>query len=487
MLTYFDHFGTIYYQYFMSMEKSMEREKFGSRLGFILISAGCAIGLGNVWRFPYVTAKHGGAAFILVYLLFLVIFGLPIMTMEFAVGRASRKSIVGSFETLEPKGTKWHLFGWVGAAGNYLLMMFYTTVSGWMFIYFLKSIRGDFTNQSVKVVSDQFGGITGDFWLQLGFMVFTVVLGFVICSFGLKNGVEKITKVMMIGLLVLLIIVAVTVVALPESKEGLKKYLIPNFSSFKSLSSAGEMVFDAMGQAFFTLSLGMGSMAIFGSYIGKDKSLLGESITIAGLDTFVALMAGIIVVPASTMFLGNVQELLPKGVKAFEGPGLLFQVTPNIFNKIPGSRIWCSLFFLFMMFAALSTVIAVFENIVSFAVDKWGWSRKKSCFINIGAVILLSLPCILGFTVLKDIKILGMDIQGFEDFIISNNILPLGSLVYVLFCTSKRYGWGWDNFVCEANTGEGIRFPKRIYFYAKFILPVLVAVLWVWGVVSKFI
>lgn len=462
----------------------MEREKFGSRLGFILISAGCAIGLGNVWRFPYITAKHGGAAFILMYLLFLVIFGLPIMTMEFAVGRASQKSIVGSFETLEPKGTKWHWFGWLGAAGNYLLMMFYTTVTGWMFIYFFKSIKGDFVGD-VKAVSDQFGSMAGDFWLQFGFMVLTVVLGFAICSLGLKNGVEKITKVMMIGLIILLIVVAVTVIALPDSKEGLKKYLIPDFSAFTS-GNVGEMIFDAMGQAFFTLSLGMGSMAIFGSYIKKDKKLMGESMTIAGLDTFIALMAGIIIVPASTMFSAEVQSLLPEGSTAFQGPGLLFQVTPNIFNKIPGSRIWCSLFFLFMLFAALSTVVAVFENIVSFAVDKWGWSRKKSCIINIFAVILLSTPCILGFTVWSDFKVLGMDIQGIEDFIISNNILPLGSLVYVLFCTSKRYGWGWKNFVAEANTGEGVTFPGWIRVYAKYILPVLVAVLWVWGIVSKF-
>ncbi len=451
----------------------MEREKFGSRLGFILISAGCAIGLGNVWRFPYITAKHGGAAFILVYLLFLVIFGLPIMTMEFAVGRASQKSIVGSFEALEPKGTKWHWFGWIGAAGNYLLMMFYTAVSGWMFIFFFKSLRGDFTGESVKAVADQFGGMVGDFWLQLAFMVLTIVLGFVICSLGLKNGVEKITKVMMVGLLLLLVVVAVVVVALPDAKEGLKLYLIPDFSKFTA-ANAGNIVFDAMGQAFFTLSLGMGSMAIFGSYIAKDRSLLGESVTIAGLDTFVALMAGLIIVPASTMFSAE--------VGAFQGPGLLFMVTPNIFNLIPGGRIWCSLFFLFMMFAAMSTVVAVFENIVSFAVDKWGWSRKKSSYVNIVAVILLSLPCVLGFTYWSNFKVLGMDIQGIEDFIISNNILPLGSLVYVLFCTSKRFGWGWKPFLEEANTGNGLKMPKWLYGYCKFIIPVLILVLWVWGV-----
>ncbi|MBR6514695.1 MAG: sodium-dependent transporter [Clostridia bacterium] len=471
----------------------MEREKFGSRLGFILISAGCAIGLGNVWRFPYITAEHGGAAFILVYLLFLVIFGLPIMTMEFAVGRASQKSIVDSFETLEPKGTKWHLFGWIGAAGNYLLMMFYTTVSGWMFIYFIKSIRGDFvgdsSQESIKVISDQFFSVSGNFWLQLGFMVFIVVLGFLICSLGLKNGVEKVTKVMMLGLLVLLLAVAIIVVVQPESKEGVIKYLVPDFSVFKT-GNPGQMIFDAMGQAFFTLSLGMGSMAIFGSYIQKDRSLLGESVTIAGLDTFVALMAGLIIVPASTMFSEKVQAILPEGASAFEGPGLLFQVTPNIFNGIPGGRIWCTLFFLFMMFAALSTVVAVFENIVSFAVDKWGWSRKKSCFVNIFVVILLSVPCVLGFTYLSDFKVLGKDIQGIEDFIISNNILPLGSLVYVLFCTSKKFGWGWKPFIEEANTGNGIKFPKWLYGYCKFVIPVLILVLWawgIWGVISPYI
>lgn len=455
----------------------MGREKFGSRLGFILISAGCAIGLGNVWRFPYITSQYGGAAFILLYLLFLVIFGLPIMTMEFAVGRASQKSITDSFKVLEPKGTKWHTFGWIGAAGNYLLMMFYTTVTGWMFIYFIKSILGNFENKSVDSVTPQFGETISSAGVLVIFMLIAVILGFLICSLGLKNGVEKVTKVMMILLLVLLVIVAVRVVTLPEAREGLKFYLIPDFD--KLAGNFGEAVFAAMGQAFFTLSIGMGSMAIFGSYIKKDRSLLGEAATIAGLDTFVAFMAGLIVIPASFMFTGGTAA----------GPGLLFEVTPNIFNSMPGGRIWCTLFFLFMIFAAMSTVVAVFENIIAFGMDSKGWSRKKSCAINLIAVTVLSLPCALGFNAWAGFTPLGAGtgVLDLEDFIISNNILPIGSLIYVLFCTSKKYGWGWNNFIKEANTGKGLKFPKMLYYYCKFILPILIIVLWVWGIISMFL
>lgn len=454
----------------------MEREKFGSRLGFILISAGCAIGLGNVWRFPYIVGQYGGAAFILIYLLFLVIFGLPIMTMEFAVGRASRKSIAESFKTLEPKGTKWHWFSFIGMAGNYLLMMFYTTVTGWMFSYFFKMIRGDFMNKTVTEVTAQFGELTANPVAVVGFMVLTIALGFFICSLGLKKGVEKVTKVMMLALLAIIVVLAVRSVTLPGAGEGLKYYLIPDFS--KMQGRVGEVLFAAMGQAFFTLSIGMGSMAIFGSYIDKNRSLLGESLSISILDTFVAFTAGLIIIPACFAY-----KLEPGA-----GPSLIFQTLPNIFKEMAGGRIWGSLFFLFMIFAAVSTVVAVFENIIAFGMDKWGWSRKKSCLINLVAVIILSLPCALGFNLLSGVQLLGegSTILDFEDFIVSNNILPIGSLVYVLFCCLKKKGWGWDNFIAEANCGKGAKMPKWLYFYAKYIIPVIIIYILIQGYISFF-
>ena len=454
----------------------MEREKFGSRLGFILISAGCAIGLGNVWRFPYIVGQYGGAAFILIYLLFLVIFGLPIMTMEFAVGRASRKSIAESFKTLEPKGTKWHWFSFIGMAGNYLLMMFYTTVTGWMFAYFFKMIRGDFMNKTVTEVTAQFGELTANPVAVVGFMVLTIALGFFICSLGLKKGVEKVTKVMMLALLAIIVVLAVRSVTLPGAGEGLKYYLIPDFS--KMQGRVGEVLFAAMGQAFFTLSIGMGSMAIFGSYIDKNRSLLGESLSISILDTFVAFTAGLIIIPACFAY-----KLEPGA-----GPSLIFQTLPNIFKEMAGGRIWGSLFFLFMIFAAVSTVVAVFENIIAFGMDKWGWSRKKSCLINLVAVIILSLPCALGFNLLSGVQLLGegSTILDFEDFIVSNNILPIGSLVYVLFCCLKKKGWGWDNFIAEANCGKGAKMPKWLYFYAKYIIPVIIIYILIQGYISFF-
>lgn len=454
----------------------MEREKFGSRLGFILISAGCAIGLGNVWRFPYIVGQYGGAAFILIYLLFLVIFGLPIMTMEFAVGRASRKSIAESFKTLEPKGTKWHWFSFIGMAGNYLLMMFYTTVTGWMFAYFFKMIRGDFMNKTVTEVTAQFGELTANPVAVVGFMVLTIALGFFICSLGLKKGVEKVTKVMMLALLAIIVVLAVRSVTLPGAGEGLKYYLIPDFS--KMQGRVGEVLFAAMGQAFFTLSIGMGSMAIFGSYIDKNRSLLGESLSISILDTFVAFTAGLIIIPACFAY-----KLEPGA-----GPSLIFQTLPNIFKEMTGGRIWGALFFLFMIFAAVSTVVAVFENIIAFGMDKWGWSRKKSCLINLVAVIILSLPCALGFNLLSGVQLLGegSTILDFEDFIVSNNILPIGSLVYVLFCCLKKKGWGWDNFIAEANCGKGAKMPKWLYFYAKYIIPVIIIYILIQGYISFF-
>ena len=467
-----------------SFGQQPEREKFGSRLGFILISAGCAIGLGNVWRFPYIVSQYGGAAFILLYLLFLVVFGLPIMTMEFAVGRASQKSIAHSFTALEPKNTKWHLFSWVGMVGNYLLMMFYTVVTAWMMIYFFKMLFGDFNGQTATEVSSQFGQMTSNPWLLTGVTIVVVLLGVAVCSLGLKKGVEKINKVMMICLLAIILVLAVYVCTLDGAGEGLKYYLIPNFKSIvydaEGNMILGEVIFAALGQAFFTLSIGMGSMAIFGSYIKKDRSLLGESISIALLDTSVAFVAGLIVIPATFVY--------PVEGAATGGPGLIFETLPNIFAHIPGGQILGAFFFLFMIFAAMSTVTAVFENIIAFGMDKWGWSRKKSCLINVGLLFVLSLPCILGFNVLSAFTPLGANtnIMDLEDFIVSNNILPLGSLVYVLFCTLDKKAWGWNQFLTEANQGIGTKMPKQLCIYCKYILPILLVVFYLYGIISKF-
>ena len=455
----------------------MKRESFKSRLGFILISAGCAIGLGNVWRFPYIAGKYGGAAFILIYLAFLLIFGLPIMTMEFSVGRASKKSIATSFNELEPKGSKWHIFSFFGMAGNYLLVMFYTTITGWMLAYLFKMLKGDFVGLTQGAIDSQFNSLVASPAVVVIFMAVIVLLGFAVCSLGLQNGVEKITKVMMVALLVVISVLAVRAVTLPGAAEGIKYYLIPDFKKMAEYGIS-EVIMAAMGQAFFTLSIGMGSMAIFGSYISRDHRLMGESITIAGLDTFVALVAGLIVIPSCFAY----------NVNPGEGPSLVFKTLPNIFNAMPGgTRVWGTLFFLFMFFAAMSTVIAVFENIVSFPMDLFGWSRRKSCLVNVIAIIVLSLPCALGFNLLSFITPMGegSTIMDVEDFIISNNILPLGSAVYVLFCTSK-HGWGYDNFIKEANTGGGISFPKWLRFYAKYILPIILIFFWAQGIITKF-
>ena len=464
----------------------MKRESFGSRLGFILISAGCAIGLGNVWRFPYIVGKYGGAAFILIYVAFLLIFGLPIMAMEFSVGRASKKSIATSFNELEPKGTKWHWFSIFGMAGNYLLVMFYTTVTGWMLAYFFKMLRGDFASigetaaEAQPLINAQFGELVSSPVALTVLMTIIVVAGFLVCSLGLQNGVEKITKVMMIALLAIISILAVRSVTLPEAGtiEGIKYYLVPDFGKMAE-NGIGEVIFAALGQAFFTLSIGMGSIAIFGSYISRDRRLLGESVTIAVLDTFVAFMAGLIVIPACFAF----------GVHPGEGSSLVFKTLPYVFESMPGgTRVWGSLFFLFMLFAAFSTVIGVFENIVSFQMDLKGWSRRKSSIVNMIAIIILSMPCVLGFNVLSGFEPLGAGsvILDLEDFIISNNILPLGSAVYVLFCTSKK-GWGYDNFMEEVNAGSGMRFPKWLGLYSKYILPIALIIFWAQGIISKII
>lgn len=452
----------------------MKREKFSSRLGFILISAGCAIGLGNVWRFPYISGKYGGAAFVLIYLFFLAILGLPIMVMEFAVGRASQKSIATSFNVLEKKGSKWHVYRYFGMAGNYLLMMFYTTIGGWMLQYFFKMAKGDFVGLNAEQISRVFGEVSTSKNSMIFWMFVIVVLGFLVCSLGLQNGVEKITKVMMVVLLALMLVLAVRSCTLDGASEGLKFYLLPDFKKLTEYNVT-EVVFAAMGQAFFTLSLGIGALAIFGSYIGKERKLTGEAISITILDTFVAIVAGLIIFPACFAF----------GVDPGEGPGLVFVTLPNVFNAMAGGRIWGTLFFLFMTFAALSTIIAVFQNIIAFAQDLWGCNLKKASFVNMIAVFVLALPCIFGMTIWSDFTILGKDIMGFEDFLVSNNLLPLGSLVYLMFCVS-RYGWGWDNFLKEANTGAGISFPKKIRFYLNYILPLIVLYIFFQGYWSLF-
>ena len=454
----------------------MEREKFGSRLGFILISAGCAIGLGNVWRFPYIVGKYGGAAFVLIYLAFLLILGLPVMVAEFAVGRASQKSAACSFDVLEPKGTKWHLYKYGAIAGNYLLMMFYTTIAGWMILYFVKMATGQFDGLNSDQVGEAFSHMLEQPVLMTVFMAIAVLLCFGICAKGLQKGVERITKVMMSFLLVILVVLCIRSVTLPGAGAGLCFYLIPDFSRIVE-NGIGEVIFAAMGQAFFTLSLGIGAMAIFGSYISRDRTLMGESVNICILDTVVALMAGLVIFPACFAF----------GVDPGEGPGLVFVTLPNIFNQMAGGRLWGTLFFVFMSFAALSTIIAVFENIISFGIDLWGWTRKKSVLVNLVLILVLSLPCVLGFNVWSGIAPLGAGstIQDLEDFIVSNNLLPLGSLMYLLFCTS-HYGWGWDRFIAEADAGKGIKFPQWARFYVSYILPLIVLFIFVMGYWQKF-
>ena len=452
-----------------------QREKFASRLGFILISAGCAIGLGNVWRFPYITGKYGGAAFVILYLLFLVILGLPVMVMEFAVGRASQKSCAKSFHILEPKGTKWHWYSWLGFGGCYLLMMFYTTVGGWMLSYIVKSATGVFDTASPDIVFSNMLANPGEL---IGWMLVTIILGFLVCSMGLQKGVERITKVMMSCLFLIMIVLCVRSVTLDGAAEGLKFYLVPDFGKMfeNGWSSFGEAVYAAMGQSFFTLSLGISAMAIFGSYIGKDRALTGEALNIGILDTIVALMAGLIIFPACFAF----------NVNPGEGPGLVFVTLPSVFGQMWGGRLWGTLFFLFMSFAALSTIIAVFENLISFCMDRWGWNRKKAVIVNGIAVTVLSLPCALGFNIWSGVTLPGIgDIQTIEDFVVSNNILPIGSLIYLLFCVCKR-GWGWDNFVKEADTGRGVKFPKWARVYLKYVLPVLILIIFVMGYLPKF-
>ena len=454
----------------------MNREQFGSRLGFILVSAGCAVGLGNVWKFPYMAGKFGGAAFILVYLLFLLILGLPIMVCEFGVGRASRKSIASSYKVLEPQGTVWHRMGWIGMAGNYLLVMFYAMVGGWMMYYCYRMISGEFVQASAEQITLGFEGMLAQPMTLFFWTFLVIVLSFSICNIGLQSGVEKVTKVMMICLLSLMVVLAFRSVTLDGAMEGVEFYLIPDFNRMME-AGIGNVIFGAMSQAFFTLSVGMGGMAIFGSYLDKRRSLAGEAIYIVLLDTFVALMAGLIIIPACFSF----------GIEPGAGPGLVFLTLPNVFSQMLGGQFWGALFFLFLSFAALTTVIGVFENILSFAMDLMGWSRKKAVIINIIALSVLCLPCILGFNVLAGFQPLGpnTNIMDLEDFLVSSNIMPLGAVIYLMFCT-KRNGWGWDNFIAEANAGEGVSFPRKMRFYMTYILPWIIVIIYLKGYYDLF-
>ena len=453
-----------------------EREQFGSRLGFILVSAGCAIGLGNVWKFPYICGQNGGAAFILIYLGFLAILGFPIMICEFAVGRGSGTSVAKSFDLLEPKGQKWHHFKWYSIAGNYLLMMFYTMVCGWMFRYAYQMITGQMQGLSVEEVAGNFTTMLGSASGMTFWMIVSTLLAFGTCALGLKNGVEKITKVMMSLLLIMMVVLAFNSVTLANAAEGVKFYLVPDFGRLME-RGIGNVIFDAMTHAFFTLSVGMGCMSIFGSYLGKERRLTGEAFSIVCVDTFVALVAGLIIIPACFAY----------GVQPDAGPSLLFITLPNVFNHMSAGRIWGTMFFIFMSFAAMSTVIAVFESIISCNMELFGWERKKAVGINIVLIILLSLPAVLGFNVLSGIQPLGAgtSIMDLEDFLVSYNVLPLGSLLFVIFCVKKN-GWGFDRFIEECDAGEGMRFPQWLKGYMTYGLPLIIIVVYLKGYYDMF-
>ena len=455
------------------MDPQNQRESFGSRLGFILVSAGCAIGIGNVWRFPTVTGQYGGGIFVLFYLLFLVLMGLPVLTMELAVGRAGRGAARSAYKALEPGGSKWHIHGWFCMAGCVLLMMYYTTVSGWMTSYFYKFATGSFES---GMTSEQVGGVFNE--LQSNplemviWMAIITILGFLVCSRGIQKGIEKVSKVMMIALLILILVLAGNSLFLSGVGEGLSFYLIPDLDKVNEIG-LGNVISSAMNQAFFTLSLGIAAMEIFGSYMSKDHTLPSESIKICALDTFVAIMAGLIIFPACFSY----------GVQPDQGPALIFVTLPNVFVNMAGGRIWGTLFFLFMTFACFSTIIAVFENIISFWIDMFGISRKKSVLINTIIILIASLPCVFGFNIWSGFQIFGQNVLGMEDFLVSNILLPVGSLVYLLFCVTK-FGWGFDNYLDECNTGKGIKFSKALKPYFKYVLPVLVLILIVQGFIK---
>ena len=451
----------------------MKRESFGSRLGFLLVSAGCAIGIGNVWRFPYITGQNGGGIFVAFYLLFLIIMGVPVLTMELAVGRASRKSAVLAYKALEKPKSKWHIHGYVAIFGCLMLMMYYTTVSGWMLSYFFKFLTGTFTKgMDTEAVGSVFSSLLAD-PVEMGiWMVITVVLGFIVCSIGLEKGLERISKIMMTALLVLIIVLVVHSFTLSGAAEGIKFYLVPSVERVKDVGIFN-VISAAMNQSFFTLSLGVAAMEIFGSYMSKDHTLAGESVRICALDTFVAICAGLIIFPACFSF----------GVEADAGPSLIFVTLPNVFVNMAGGRLWGALFFLFMTFASFSTVIAVFENIISFCMDMFGMSRKKASIINCVIVLVLSLPCVLGYNVWSDLHLIGdRDVLDSEDFIVSNLLLPIGSLIYVLFCVTK-WGWGFDKYAEEANTGSGLKIAKWLKPYFMFVLPILILIILITGLV----
>ena len=460
------------------MDSIKTRESLGSRLGFILLSAGCAIGVGNVWMFPYRVGQNGGAIFVMFYVLFLIMMGIPVMTVEFSLGRAARKSPVKMYQELEPKGSKWHIHGYLAMAGNYILMMFYTTVSGWMLYYFFATVSGKLNGLSGEAVNAHYDGLVANPGMMMLFMGIVVVLGFAVCSIGLQKGIEKITKYMMLALLALIIVLAVYSVVSDKSGQGIKFYLLPDFAALKeSGTSVFDIIVAAMNQAFFTLSIGIGNMAIFGSYIGKDRSLMGEAVNVAALDTFVAFMSGLIIFPAC----------FAHGITPNAGPSLIFQTLPNVFNNLPAGRFFGSIFFLFLTFAAFSTVLTVFENIIACNCDLFGISRKKASLINTVLIFGLSIPCILGFNVLSGFKPFGdgSNVLDLEDFIVSNVLLPLGSMVFVLFACHK-FGFGWKNFRKEANEGKGLKVPSWMRIYMQFILPAIIFALFIVGIVTKF-
>ena len=451
----------------------MERESFKSRLGFILVSAGCAIGIGNVWRFPYVAGENGGGLFVLLYLVFLVLMGIPVLTMELAVGRASRKSAVLGYKKLEKPKSKWHIHGWFCMLGCYLLMMYYTTVSGWMTSYFYKFATGTFdSGMTSEQVSGVFSQLQSNPIEMVIWMAIITILGFLVCSRGIQKGIEKVSKVMMIALLVLILALAVNSILLSGAGEGLKFYLVPDFEKVSEIG-IGNIVSAAMNQSFFTLSLGIAAMEIFGSYMSKDNTLPGESVKICALDTFVAIMAGLIIFPACFSY----------GVEPDQGPALIFITLPNVFVNMAGGRIWGTLFFLFMTFACFSTIIAVFENIISFCIDMFGISRKKSVVINAVIILIASLPCVFGFNIWSGFELFGQNVLGMEDFLVSNILLPVGSLIYLLFCVTK-FGWGFDNYLAECNTGKGMKFARFLKPYFQFVLPILVLIVLVQGFIK---
>ncbi len=451
----------------------MKRESFGSRLGFLLVSAGCAIGIGNVWRFPYVTGQDGGGFFVLFYLICLLVMGVPVLTMELAVGRASRRSAVLSYKTLESPGHKWHVHGWLCMLGCYLLMMYYTTVTGWMASYFGKFLTGVFT---AGMDTDSVSGVFGSMLAAPGEMAvwteLVVLVGFLVCSFGLQKGLERISKIMMLALLALILVLAVHSLTLPGAAEGMKFYLLPSAESIRE-NGLGTIITDAMNQAFFTLSLGIAAMEIFGSYMSDEHTLTGEAVRICALDTFVALMAGTIIFPACFSF----------GVAPDQGPSLIFVTLPQVFVNMAGGRFWGTLFFLFMIFASFSTVLAVFENILAICMDTFGWSRKKAVLVNFFVLALASLPCVFGYNIWSDLHIIGArDVLDSEDFLVSNILLPGGSLVYLLFCVSK-WGWGFDKYIAEVNKGTGIRMSPKLKPYFKYVLPVLILIILLNGLI----